>query len=238
MKWDDRGILLGTRPFGESKCVATMLTLDHGLHAGMMRMTKKNTVLLQAGSIFEVHWQARLPEHLGSWSVEQVYSPLAHILSDPLALAALTSACALVQKMIPEREPHPNLFKRLFSLMKSFEFSWLGAYVAFEMTLLEAAGFRLDLSKCAATQGTEELIYISPRSGKAVSKQAGEPYKEKLLPLPPFMKSLSETSLIQENQAIEALRITSYFLKRYILGDQGPEMPQARDRFYERLRSC
>jgi DNA repair protein RecO (recombination protein O) len=193
MQWSDRGIVLSVRRLGENSGVVHLLTPSHGLHAGVDKgaFGSRRRGVYQPGNIVAAHWQARLSEHLGMFSCELVEATAAYLLDNRRKLAALTSAALLAEKMLAEREPQPAVYEGLEALLHVLctDGDWLAAYVRFEMLLLVCSGFGLDLACCAATGQSHDLIYVSPKSGRAVSRGAGEPYRERLFALPPFLIS-------------------------------------------------
>jgi DNA repair protein RecO (recombination protein O) len=242
MDWTDRGIVLSARKHGENAIILALLTEAHGRHMGLVRggTSRKVRGLFEPGNLLDAHWRARLEDHLGSYACELTRAHAASLMDDPLRLAGLSSLCAVVETALPEREAHASLYRDTLTLIEHLgDEHWLEAYVRFEVALLREMGFGLDLSTCAATGSTENLIYVSPRSGCAVSAAAGEPYRDKLLPLPRFLVSGSE-DMIPLSQIREGLRMTGYFLDRNIfvhsqaIGHTGT--PPARERFMERLR--
>lgn len=238
MRWDDEGIILHTRPHGEQQIIVTLLTKEHGRHKGICRVSKGRRTLCESGTSVRAHWQARLEEHLGAWTLESLNTPLGFILSDALALQSLNAACALVEVCTAEREPAPKVFEALSSFIASFDGTraWLQAYCLFEIVLVEHAGIRLDLKHCAVTGTQKDLIYVSPRSGRAASKDVGAPYKEKLLPLPDFLRPGNVRKMPKVEEIIEALDLTGYFLTRYFFISHDQEMPSARQRFIDALK--
>ncbi|HUC61957.1 MAG TPA: DNA repair protein RecO [Alphaproteobacteria bacterium] len=241
MEWTDEGIVLAARKHGESAAIAQLLTRAHGRHAGLVHGGggAKGRGLLQPGNRLQVHWRARLAEHLGSYACEQLHSGAATILDDPLRLAALASACALAEAALPEREPHPAIFDGMVALIAAFESSdrisgWGRAAIAWEMGLLSELGFGLDLSSCAATGTNDDLLYVSPRTGRAVSREAGEPYKEKLLPLPGFLARPG--TMASDEDILAGLELAGHFLERHVFASLHREPPAARAHFLERLR--
>ena len=236
MDWRDDGIVLSLRKHGESSVVVHLLTREHGRHSGLVRggNSKKQRGVLQPGNEVHANWRARLEEHLGSYSIELLNGHAARVLSDPGRLAAMSSACAVADICLPEREPHPDLFASLKALLTVLiEEEWAAAYVAWELSLLAELGFGLDLSQCAVTGATDDLIYVSPKSGRAVSAEAGVEYREKLLPLPQFLIGRGDA----ENAAFgDGLKLTGYFLDRYMLGPHGKLLPDVRARLVNRLR--
>jgi len=234
MDWRDDGIVLSLRKHGESSVIVHLLTREHGRHSGLVRggNSKKLRGVLQPGNEVHANWRARLEEHLGGYSIELLDGHTGRVLSDPNRLAAMSSACALVDICLPEREPHLNLFASLKALLLVLpDEGWEGAYVAWELSLLAELGFGLDLSACAATGATEDLIYVSPKSGRAVSAEAGEVYRKKLLPLPAF---LLQNTAFNSTSLSEGLRLTGYFLERHVLSPHGKLLPDARGRIAPR----
>jgi DNA repair protein RecO (recombination protein O) len=191
MQWADAAIILSARKYGESSAVVRVLTREHGLFAGVARgaNSKNNRGIIQPGNVASANWQARLSAQLGSFKLELLEAHAAHIMQDAAKLASLTSACALVETALPERHPYPRLFSNFHEFLHILDSTenWQQDYVKFELSLLAESGFALDLSECAATGGTSDLIYVSPKSGRAVCRDAGEPYKQKMLPLPQFL---------------------------------------------------
>lgn len=236
MEWADDGIVLAARRLGESGIVATLLTRDHGRHPGMVPggASKAIRPLLQPGTLVQAHWRARLSEQLGTFRLEMQNAYPARILDQPGPLAALTSACALCEALLPERQPFPSLFLATQALFDALPVpSWPSVYVHWELALLRGLGFGLDLSACAATGETDNLIYVSPKSARAVSAAAGRPHAHKLLPLPSFLLDRSEG----DDQAIaQGLALTGYFLERHPLHLRHLEMPAPRMRLVDRFR--
>lgn len=239
MKWEDEAIVLSTRPYGERASIVTMLTHRHGVHSGLVRGVKQVAVHCQPGYQVEVTWQARLEEQLGTFTVELRRPFSALLLHTPLPLSALRSACALVQLAVPEREPHTELYTALVEFCTTLEHveQWPSGYLAFELELLRLLGYGLDLSCCAATGETQQLIYVSPMSGRAVSAAAGAPYKDKLLPLPAWLLEPEPEKAVSLTEMIDAIRLSSYFLEQYVFGSQRERMPAARDYFIQQCRN-
>jgi DNA repair protein RecO (recombination protein O) len=229
MKWTDQGIILSARPYGENSRIVSLLTPHYGRHAGLVKVPKtRSRISLEAGTFVDATWNARLCEHLGQWSLETLAAMGARLLNLPLALTALSSACSLTDQCLVERHPYP----RLYDLLKQFiddlvQFPHdLIPYVNYELALLKESGFGLDLSVCAATGQPDDLIYISPKTGRAVSRQAGEPYKAQLLPLPAYWVEESATPDIRTS-----LTVTGYFLSQHLAPHHG--MPKIRERLVE-----
>lgn len=231
MEWTDQGIVLSSRPHGEGAALATLLTREHGCHPGLVmggRSTRQRG-WLEPGTLVAARWRGRLPEHLGNFTVEPVKGYSAGFLDDAFALSALSSACALVENALPEREPHPALFDGLLALFGLLDTSaWAEAYVRWELGLLAELGFGLDLDHCAVTGTNDYLAYVSPRTGRAVSAAVGEPYRERLLELPDFLAGRGGGG---PTEAMRGLQLTGHFLERHVLN--GP-LPPARQRLTER----
>ena len=194
MHWTDNSIILSARKHGETSAVVRLLSQSHGVYGGVIRgaNSKTNRGIIQPGNVVEATWNARLSEQLGTFKCELQQANAAHIMADSGKLSALTSACALIESALPERHPYPRLYLIFQEFLATLihDIPWQEAYVQFEMELLADSGFGLDLTSCAATETTKDLIYVSPKSGRAVCRTAGEPYKDKLLPLPAFLKAL------------------------------------------------
>lgn len=235
MDWTDDGIVLTARRHGESAAIATLLTRDHGRHAGLVRGggARRHRGTLQPGNRVAAVWRARLDEHLGNFTLEPTESVAARLLDRPGPLAALASACALVEAGLPEREPHPELYDATLRLLAALDSAaWALAYVGWELGLLTALGYGLDLDRCAVTGDAADLAYVSPRSGRAVSRAAGEAYRDRLLPLPGFLLG---PAAAEPDTLLAGLRLTGHFLDRHLLRPQGAAMPDARIRLAERI---
>ncbi|MTJ82417.1 MAG: DNA repair protein RecO [Telmatospirillum sp.] len=236
MDWTDEGIVLSVRSLGETSVVATLLTRDHGRHAGMIRGggSKTARAALQPGNRLQVVWKARLTEQLGSFAWDLLAATGALWLGDPLRLAAVSAACAMVA-VLPEREPHPAAYHGLDALLGALaDDGWPGLYARWELGLLGEMGYGIDLSQCAVTGRTDDLAYVSPKSGRAVGREAGESYRDRLLPLPGF---LLDRSVGTRPEVVAALRLSGYFFERHVLGPQGRALPPARSRLVDRLQA-
>ena len=236
MEWADEGIVLAIRRLGESGIVASLLTREHGRHPGLVHggAGKANRATLQPGNHVKAWWRARLSDQLGAYRVEMARAYAGEVLDDPGKLAALASACALSEALLPERQPHPAAFAALDALMKSFDSeAWPSVYVHWELALLRALGYGLDLSECAATGVMEGLAYVSPKSGRAVSLEAGAPYRDKLLVLPDFLVGGGEGDRLA---VFDGLKLAGFFLDRHVLGPNRVAMPSARSRLADRFR--
>lgn len=235
MDWTDEGIVLAARRHGESALVLSLLTHGHGRHAGLVRggAGRRSRALYEPGNRVRATWKARLSEHLGNYACELVAADAARLLDDPARLAALASACALSEAALPEREPHPGAFASLAALIQALPGpGFAAAYVRWELALLTELGFGLDLGRCAATGVAEGLTYVSPRSGRAVSEGAAEPYRDRLLKLPRFLIGDAAPG---PGELIEGLRLTGHFLAEHAFTARPGGVPAARARLVERL---
>lgn len=236
MDWSDEGIFLGAKPLGEANAVAELFTLGHGRHLGLVRggRSRRLRPLLQPGNRLRVTWRARLSEHLGGFNLELIEAHAARVLDDASALAAV-SALAGLARLLPERDPHPALYAAALHVIGAFDepAHWPALLVRWELQLLQELGFGLDLSECAATGAEADLVYVSPRSGRAVSRAAGQAYDAKLLKLPAFLRD--DDAPAGEGDLLAGFALTGYFLERDVLAPHGLAMPQARDRLIERL---
>jgi len=231
MDWSDEAIFLSAKPLGETNAVAELFTLGHGRHLGLVRggRSRRLRPLLQPGNRLRVTWRARLSEHLGGFNLELIDPHAARVLDDASALAAIGSLAGLA-RLLPERDPHPALYAASLQVLSAFDEPklWLPLLVRWELQLLQELGFGLDLSECAATGNDTELVYVSPRSGRAVSREAGKPYDGKLLKLPAFLRDDAATA--EESDVVAGFALTGHFLERDMLAPHGLAMPQARER--------
>lgn len=239
MEWTDEGIVLSTKIHGENNVVLEVLTKKHGRHSGLVRggRSKKNRPILQSGNQVYVTWKARLAEHLGFYTVELQHSLAGFLMDNKLALAGMNTLCSL-SHLLPERDPHTGLYEAATLIIKYIDNKeiWPALLVRWELELLNELGFGLDLSECAATGTTEDLVYVSPRSGKAVSSKAGEPYKNKLLKLPELLLS-QQTKDPDIQDLLNAFKITGYFIEKHILLPRNLSLPETRQRFISYLNS-
>lgn len=235
MNWNDEGIVITVRPHGETAAVVELFTRQHGRHAGLVYggRSRRLRPVLQTGNHVDAVWKARLAEQLGHLTIEPRRSYAAEAMSDPQALAALTSIAALAH-LLPERDPHPSLFEVTLFLLGFLDDPsvWPALMVRWELALLDELGFGLDLSACAATGGNDQLIYVSPKSGRAVSASAGEPYKDRLLALPGFLTGNRQAG-VTEADITAGFTLTGHFLHARVLAPQGQAMPEARRRMVE-----
>jgi DNA repair protein RecO (recombination protein O) len=231
MDWSDEGIFLSAKPLGEANAVAELFTLGHGRHLGLVRggRSRRLRPLLQPGNRLRATWRARLSEHLGGFNLELIEAHAARALDNAGALAAIGSLSALT-RLLPERDPHPALYAATLHVVGAFDEPelWPTLLVRWELLLLQELGFGLDLSECAATGTDSDLTYVSPRSGRAVSRGAGLPYDSRLLKLPAFLCDEGASASVSDLRAGFAL--TGHFLERDVLNPNGLVMPQARER--------
>jgi DNA repair protein RecO (recombination protein O) len=238
MDWVDQGLVLSVRRHGESSVVASLLTASHGRHAGLVRggQSRRLRGVLQPGNLVSAAWRARLEEHLGAFSLELEKSLAAPLLPFADRLAALGSLCALIDNGLPEREAHPALFDITAAVMVALDCgddAWAPFYVQWELDFLRELGFGLDLSQCAATGVVEDLCFVSPKSGRAVSASAAEPYRDRLLPLPGFLMG---DGPVDSKALVDGLSLTGYFLEKHVFAVHGQTLPVARERLIEIMR--
>jgi len=238
MQWTDEALILSVRPHGETAAVVELFALTHGRHVGFVHggRSRRLRPILQIGNHVDVTWKARLADQLGHFSLELRRGHAAQSMSSAAALAGLTAMAALL-RLLPERDPHPNLYELTMFVLSYLddETVWPVLYARWELALLGELGFGLDLSACAATGTREGLIYVSPKSGRAVSAAAGEPYRDRLLALPAFLRGGSQGEATPSEVAL-ALDLTGYFLKERALSPRGLTMPEARVRLAELIR--
>lgn len=237
MQWSDEGVILSVKPHGETAAVAEIFTRAHGRHLGLVHggRSRKLRPVLQIGNHVDAVWKARLSEHLGHVAVELRKGYAAQAMEDALPLAGLTSLCTLA-RLLPERDPHPSLYEVTLFVLGYLDDPdvWPALMVRWELALLDELGFGLDLSACAATGVNDNLIYVSPKTGRAVSAAAGEPYKERLLRLPPFLAKGRQGAATPED-VLAGLELTGHFLEARVLAPRGDKMPEARLRLRDLL---
>lgn len=218
MEWSSRGVVLSTRKHGENDVILEALTLDHGRHLGLVRggRSRRNRPILQPGNELDLTWSARLSDHLGSFRPEPLTLRAGGLMTSALGLASLQHLAFLL-RLLPERHPYPRLFQALSVVLEHLEAPDAAAalLIRFELELLQDLGSGLDLSACAATGHTEDLIYVSPKSGRAVSREAGTPYHDRLLPLPSFLLDgqRQQGSELTWRDVAQGFELTSFFLQ-------------------------
>lgn len=233
MEWREEGILLSTRRHGENAAIIEVFTPSHGRHAGVVRggTSRKIAPILQPGAQLDLTWRARLEDHIGSFQVEPVRSRAAAAMGERLALAGLNAVTALLVFCLPEREAHRALYletERLLDILEESDL-WPLAYLRWEVRLLHDMGYALALDECAVTGQRDELIYVSPKSGRAVSAKGAGDWAERLLPLPPILRGAGGGPDLEVAQAFVT---TGYFLSEHLARDLGGKpLPEARARF-------
>ncbi len=231
MQWEDRGVVLGGRVYGETSVIVELLTAQHGRHLGVVRggRSRRLRPVLQPGNSVMATWRARIDDHMGTYAVEGLTLRAAQVIGDAVALHALNHLCGLA-RLLPERDPHPVLHGMLDLMMDTVGTRQVLALqmVQFELSLLAELGFGLDLGSCAATQSREDLHYVSPRTGRAVSSTAGAPYRDRMLALPAFLRPDASDARVTEEDLAAAFRLTEHFMLRDIFAPRNLPPPAAR----------
>jgi DNA repair protein RecO (recombination protein O) len=235
MEWTDEGIVLGVRRHGESSAIVELLTRGHGRHLGLVRGGSGSRMrpLLQPGNSVRAVWRARLDEHLGYYLIEAMRLRAATVLASSHAVYGVTHLASLA-RLLPERDPHQDIYDMLDRTLNDFDDIGEAAVhlVRFELAMLAELGFGLDLETCAATGATTELIYVSPKSGGAVSRQAGDPWRDRLLRLPPFLRaSVGGPNGWSDQDLQDGFQLTGLFLLRHVLEPRGQAHSDAREGF-------
>lgn len=237
MEFEDEAFVLSARAHGETGAIVELLTARHGKYAAHVAggASRRMKPFLQAGARTLVRYRARVADQLGSAQFEPVGEGPSALFDEPLALAGLSAAAAVTAGALPEREPHPGAFLAFEALGAALADAevWPAVFVRFEAGLLQDLGFGLDLVRCAATGATDDLVYVSPRTGRAVSRAAGEPYKDRLLPLPGFL--LSSQSPLEPGDVGRGLDITAHFLEAFVFGPLNRPLPPSRLWLVDRL---
>jgi DNA repair protein RecO (recombination protein O) len=235
MDWTDDGIVLSARRHGETSAIVQVLTAAHGRHAGLVRggAGKRARGLYQPGNQVRATWRARLSEHLGTYTCELTTSRAAGLMDEPPRLAALSAACAVAEAALPEREIHAPVYNGFIALLDALDNgTWPEVYVRWELGLLAELGYGLELDKCAATGRNDQLAWVSPRSGRAVSLSAGERWRDRMLALPAFLTDGSEAPAAD---ILAGLRLTGFFLDAHLFRPFGRVVPAARARLEDRF---
>lgn len=238
MDFTDDGIILSARAHGETAAVAEIFTPHHGKWAGLVYGGQGRTQrpVLQPGNGVKAHWKGRLDESLGFFSFELTHARAGELMQDRLSLAGLTAACAVAAATLPEREAHARVYHTMRILLDHLGDIdvWPALMARWELGLLAELGFGLTLDRCAATGARDELIYMSPKSASAVCAAAGEPYRDKMLPLPAFLRDASAEATLAD--ALDGLRTTGHFIETRLLHSTHADMPEARRRVIDLLR--
>jgi DNA repair protein RecO (recombination protein O) len=246
MEWIDEGIILSSRPHGENAAVVTLMTASHGRHAGLVPGGQGRTArpILQPGNRVQAKWRARLIDQLGTYTLDLSSAQTAMWLDTPEIVAIISSVCAVTEASLPERQPMPGAYAGLATLLSLEDIElWAPVYVKYEINLLQALGYGLDLSQCAVGGNGDDLAYISPRTGRAVSRDAGIPYHDKLFPLPTFLLGIGEWG---PPDILQGLEMTGHFLSRHVFANphsrllipRDGDLPQARQRLVEYYRKA
>lgn len=235
-QWRDKGIILSARPHGESGAVVSLLTENHGRHNGYVRggQSSRQRGILQPGTLVAADWASRVDDGLGNYLLEPERQIATHLMDDPLKLGALMAACALCDAALPEREGHPGLYHGFIALTEILDSeAWGAAYVLWELALLRELGFAVDLTRCAAGGDAGDLAWVSPKSGCAVSEEKAGPWKDRLLPLPEFLKPIRGEA--SPTEILKGLNLTAYFLEHWVFAQHRSGIPADRLRFGERF---
>ncbi len=239
MKWQDKGIVLGSRPLGEKSFVVQVFTKQYGVWGGVVSPKQKETIV-QPGTFVSAAWNARLEDHLGRFQLEAEFSTSSFIMRDFTRLTALSSICAILEQSLPARAEYPELYCLLqyfFEKMPTNKF-FEQDYILFELCLLKLLGFGLTLTHCAVTHVKEDLTHISPKSGHAVCRHIAQPYLDKLLAFPSILKTPGAN--YSYDDVLEGLRVTRYFMQRHLFPDK--PIPLARQRledlFFKKTQSA
>jgi DNA repair protein RecO (recombination protein O) len=239
MNFTDQGIILDARPHGETAAIVNIFTEQHGRWAGLVYggQGKRMRPVLQPGNEVGVEWKGRGEDSLGHFTLEMARARAGEAMQDRLSLAGLSAACALALATLPEREAHARAYTAMAVLLDNLDEIdlWPALMARWELGLLAELGFGLTLNRCASTGARDNLIYVSPRSACAVSAEAGEPYKDKMLPLPAFLRGQSVEASLEE--ALDALKTTGYFIETRILHLSDKPLPEARLRVVELLKT-
>ena len=229
MEWRDEGVIVSVRKHGETSAIAELLTAEHGRCLGLVRggRSRSHRAMLQPGNFVEACWRARLEEHLGHFTLEPLHLKAGMVMEEPLRLAGLSTLCGLAQ-LLPEREPHRRVYDAFHVVLDAIgdDALWPALLVRWEMGLLDELGFGLDLATCAATGSKDDLAYVSPKSGRAVSRAAGEAYRERLLHLPAFLRNGDG---ITPGDVLNGFRLTGFFLARHVFEPRGLAAPEPRE---------
>jgi len=235
MEWRDEGLIIGVRRHGEASTIVEAMTRAHGRHLGLVRGGRSGRLraTLQLGNTIGLVWRARLDEHLGSYAVEPLLLRAGRLMESALALAGINYLAALM-RVLPERDPHEAVYETAGLIVDTLHDVALAPTLIarFEAQILAECGFQLDLSRCAATGATDRLVYVSPRSGRAVSAEAGAPWRDRLLPLPPFLRDDAPPEARPSAEEIaDAFRLTGFFLARDLFAHHDAPLPDSRAAF-------
>ena len=233
-EWRDQGIIINVKPHGEHGGIVSLLTSEHGKHPGFAHgvQSSKNASQYELGTIVDAEWQSKTTDGLGTYKMNAEQSYAAYVMDDNRKLLALQSMCALIHATMAEREAAGGVYDATCALLESFKTDiWAPTYIYWEIGLLHALGFGIDLTECAATGAKDDLCYISPKSARAVSRAAGAPYKDRLLPLPAFLIGGGN---FDDQSIADGLQVTGYFLQHRVFGmTSNLSLPDIRHRLYQ-----
>jgi DNA repair protein RecO (recombination protein O) len=245
-EWVDKGIVLSVRKYGEKGLIANVLTEEHGRHLGWLSNRSNNNILshIQPGNIVSVSWKSRLIEQMGNYKIELISSVSGKIFDDKLKLQALSSLCALIEKILPERQKYQEIYNATLAFINLLLLDdnikmnhWIEGYVKWEIGILSSIGFSLKLNECAVTGTKDNLHFVSPKTGKAVSKEGAGNFAPRLLALPNFLGGVKPVNLNFYHEILLGLKITTYFFENKLLisinNDKNNYLPKSRDRFIE-----
>jgi DNA repair protein RecO (recombination protein O) len=234
LEWRDEGLVIGVKRHGETSAIIEALTKAHGRHLGLVRGGRSARLqsLLQPGNSLGLVWRARLDEHLGSYAIEPLNLRAGRLIASGLALAGVSYLGTLL-RLLPERDPHESLHEALEIIADHLDLAEVApALIArFELQVLAECGFQLDLERCAASGSRDDLIYVSPKTGRAISAVAGAPWRDRLLALPAFLRADDVSTAPTAGELADAFRLTGFFLERNLFGARGLPMPDARRAF-------
>ncbi len=228
--WEDTGVVLSARPYGDNAAIVSLLTEQHGRHSGYVHggQSSKLRGVLQSGNIVSVEWSSRIEDSLGQYNIELERSSVAGVLNNRLGLQALQSACAIADRVLSERESCPAVTAGMQAFLDTLYMDndvWFPAYIYWELGLLRELGFGLDLTCCAVSGETENLAYVSPKTGRAATNKAGEEYRDKLLVLPSFLCGGKGWS---DGDILDGLKLTGHFLRHRVFAQTHMDLPEAR----------
>ena len=238
MNWTDDAFVLSSKRYGESSLIINLLTKNRGRYSGFLRSVNKKNMrsVIQPGNLVRVNWRSRIEESLGTYNLELIESSSSNFLYNPIHLLTLSSICSICNETLPERESFPTIYSdvyNLFTLFNKYKEVLISKYIFFELEMLSALGFGLDLSSCVVTGKKENLVWISPKSGKAVSYDIGVEYSNKLLDLPSFLIEKKYSNNMSE--IYKGLILTGYFLKKFLYSELGKDLPLNRSRLVEKI---
>ena len=232
MQWTDEGIVIGVKRHGEASAILELMTREHGRHLGLVRggFGSRMKPVLQVGNGVSASWRARLDEHLGNYTVEPMRQRASDFFGTSHAIYGVSHLAAMM-RLLPERDPHAGLYSVFEEVLDRLEDPVLAAPLAvrFELQLLSELGFGLDLEQCASSGTRADLIYVSPKSGRAVSREAGEPWADKMLRLPAFLRE--RDALPAGRDLDDGFALTGFFLARHVLEPRGLALSDERAHF-------